>query len=80
MIKMLEIEVNEIGEQIEHEYLIPIEAIEQYLETSDNEEVETFLKEEYISEDTTNIINICIKEGLAFSLVRKELVGKWKSN
>lgn len=77
MKKMLEIEVNELGEQIEHEYLIPIEAIKQYLETSDNEEVETFLKEEYISEDTTNIINICIKEGLDFNLLSKELVGKW---
>lgn len=77
MTTMLKIEINVFDEQIEYEYLVPIEAIKQYLETDSMIKVKEFLREEYTSNDTDNILNLCMMKGFNYELVHKEIAGTW---
>lgn len=70
---MYEQESNEFEETIEREYLIPIKAISNYLETDDIKVIEFFLEEEYTSDDTTNIIDDCEELDFHYELVHEEI-------
>ena len=74
---MFTIEVNEDGEQIETKYRVPLSAIKEYLETDSEEKVEKFLREQYISDDTENIIDICNRNNLDYYLVNQQIAGQW---
>lgn len=68
--------INEDMEEIEQEYLIPLKAIEQYVsEYAESNDVDEFLSGEYISDDTSNIIDDCILNNLDYELVHEELTG-----
>lgn len=68
--------INEDNEEIEQEYLIPLKAIEQYVsDHTENNSVDKFLRAEYISDDTINIIDGCILNDLDYELVREEITG-----
>ena len=67
---------NENNEEIEQEYLIPLKAIEQYVsDYVESNSVDKFLRVEYISDDTINIIDECILKDLDYELVREEITG-----
>lgn len=68
--------INEDKEEIEQEYLIPLKAIEQYVnDYAESNSVDKFLSGEYISDDTINIIDECILKDLDYELVREEITG-----
>lgn len=68
--------INEDNEEIEQEYLIPLKAIEQYVsDYVESKSVDNFLRAEYISDDTINIIDDCILNDLDYELVREEITG-----
>lgn len=70
------ITINEDNEEIEQEYLIPLKAIEQYVsDYAESNSADKFLKVEYISDDTINIIDECILNDLHYELVREEVAG-----
>lgn len=70
--------INEDNEEIEQEYLIPLKAIEQYVsDYAESNSVDEFLSEEYISDDTINIIDECILNNLDYELVREEITGHY---
>lgn len=72
------ITINEDNEEIEQEYLIPLKAIEQYVsDYAESNSVDEFLREEYISDDTTNIIDECILNDLDYELVNEEIIGHY---
>lgn len=68
--------INEDNEEIEQEYLIPLKAIKQYVsDYAESNDVDKFLRAEYISDDTINIIDDCILNNLDYELVREEITG-----
>lgn len=68
--------ISEDNEEVEQEYLIPLKAIEQYVsDYGEDNDVDKFLNEEYISDDTSNIIDFCILNNLDYELVREEITG-----
>lgn len=68
--------INEDNEEIEQEYSIPLKAIEQYVsDYAESNSVDKFLRAEYISDDTINIIDECILNDLDYELVREEITG-----
>lgn len=70
--------INENNEEIEQEYLIPLRAIEQYVsDYGEDNDVDNFLSEEYISDDTINIIDECILNDLDYELVNEEIIGHY---
>ena len=70
--------INENNEEIEQEYLIPLRAIEQYVsDYGEDNDVDKFLSEEYISDDTINIIVECILNDLDYELVNEEIIGHY---
>lgn len=70
--------INENNEEVEQEYLIPLRAIEQYVsDYGEDNDVDKFLSEEYISDDTSNIIDFCILNNLDYELVREENIGHY---
>lgn len=70
--------INDDNEEIEQEYLIPLKAIEQYVsDYVENNDVDKFLRVEYISDDTINIIDECILNNLDYELVREEITGHY---
>lgn len=70
--------INENNEEIEQEYLIPLRAIEQYVsDYGEDNDVDKFLSEEYISDDTINIIDECILNDLDYELVNEEIIGHY---
>lgn len=73
-VTMLEQEENVYGEIIEWEYLIPIKAVEEYLDTRNKEEIKSFLTGEYNSEDTDNVISNCIRLKLDYEIVSEQII------
>lgn len=70
--------INEDNEEIEQEYSIPLKAIEQYVsDYAESNSVDKFLRVEYISDDTINIIDDCILNDLDYKLVREEITGHY---
>ena len=70
--------INENNEEIKQEYLIPLRAIEQYVsDYGEDNDVDKFLSEEYISDDTINIIVECILNDLDYELVNEEIIGHY---
>lgn len=70
--------INEDNEEVEQEYLIPLKAIEQYVsDYGEDNDVDKFLSEEYISDDTINIIDECILNDLDYELVNEEIIGHY---
>ena len=70
--------INEDNEEVEQEYLIPLKAIEQYVsDYGEDNDVDKFLSEEYISDDTINIIVECILNDLDYELVNEEIIGHY---
>ena len=70
--------INEDNEEVEQEYLIPLKAIEQYVsDYVEDNDVDKFLSEEYISDDTINIIDECILNDLDYELVNEEIIGHY---
>ena len=68
--------INEDNEEIEQEYSIPLKAIKQYVsDYAESNSVDKFLRAEYISDDTINIIDECILNDLDYELVREEITG-----
>lgn len=71
--------INEDNGEIEQEYLIPLKAIEQYVsDYAESNSVDEFLSEEYISDDTNNIIDECILNDLDYELVHEEITGHYR--
>ena len=73
--------ISEDNEEVEQEYLMPLKAIEQYVsDYGEDNDVDKFLNEEYISDDTSNIIDFCILNNLDYELVHEEnIVHYWLS-
>lgn len=70
--------ISEDNEEVEQEYLIPLKAIEQYVsDYGEDNDVDKFLNEEYISDDTSNIIDFCILNNLDYELVHEENIGHY---
>lgn len=70
--------INEDNEEVEQEYLIPLKAIEQYVsDYGEDNDVDKFLSEEYISDDTINIIDECILNDLDYELVNEEIIAHY---
>lgn len=70
--------INEDNEEVEQEYLIPLKAIEQYVsDYVESNSVDKFLRVEYISDDTINIIDECILNDLDYELVNEEIIGHY---
>lgn len=70
--------ISEDNEEVEQEYLIPLRAIEQYVsDYGEDNDVDNFLSEEYISDDTINIIDECILNDLDYELVNEEIIGHY---
>lgn len=70
--------INEHNEEVEQEFLIPLKAIEQYVsDYAESNSVDKFLRAEYISDDTINIIDECILNNLDYELVREEITGHY---
>ena len=70
--------ISEDNEEVEQEYLIPLKAIEQYVsDYGEDNDVDKFLNEEYISDDTSNIIDECILNDLDYELVNEEIIGHY---
>ena len=70
--------ISEDNEEVEQEYLIPLKAIEQYVsDYGEDNDVDKFLSEEYISDDTINIIDECILNDLDYELVNEEIIGHY---
>lgn len=70
--------ISEDNEEVEQEYLIPLKAIEQYVsDYGEDNDVDKFLNEEYISDDTSNIIDFCILNNLDYELVHEENIAHY---
>lgn len=70
--------ISEDNEEVEQEYLMPLKAIEQYVsDYGEDNDVDKFLSEEYISDDTINIIVECILNDLDYELVNEEIIGHY---
>lgn len=70
--------ISEDNEEVEQEYLIPLKAIEQYVsDYGEDNDVDKFLSEEYISDDTINIIDECILNDLDYELVNEEIIAHY---
>lgn len=74
---MLETVMDEYDQEIEYKYTVPINAIQSYLDTDSIEEVDRFLNDEYISNDTRNIVELCELKGYEYKEVYQAYAGEW---
>lgn len=66
MVTMYMIHIDDEGYETTYKYRIPERAVKEYLDTDDDSIVADFMYEEYNSEDTENIMELCDREGYAY--------------
>lgn len=66
MVTMYLLHVDDEGYETTYHYNIPERAVREYLDTDDDSVVERFIQEEYNSEDTEAVMELCDREGYVY--------------